>query len=300
MTFNALEEGAILDHFVANLSAPVFGDLYLHLLEGYAVGGPNMPFPVGGGPTCEGYVPQLIVAGRWSISSGGLVCNLDIASFPMATADWTITVGGWMLADVEGHWVVASTTNQIRYILAGEQVVFNPGDLRILQDAGEPLYRGHFTNYSEDKIMDHMFGNVPYPSQEVWLGLLAADPTDDGFYIGNEVSDVGTGYGRVPVPPAGWWHPGGSLEPQLITNLYEVTFPIASTSWGTVTYFALFDSPTYGTGNILIYGVLGIGIDAWVEWYHHGGPVPVPVEYTINPGQRMRVDPLDLGIWFSR
>lgn len=304
MTFNAAEEGWILDHFVAGLSFPTFGTLTLHLAEGGSTPGIETPiFPVGGGSKCQGYVPQTIPIGDWSYSIGGRVCNTNTITFPEATADWTITVAGWVLVDTPPHWVCGGPTTEIKYIKKGETVVFLPGELCIHQNGDEPIYVGGFTNFAEDKIMEHIFGKVVYPARNVWLGLLDHDPGEVGTYLNNEVAQqVGgedTGYGRIYVAPASWYHPYAPEQPQYVANLHNITFPEAKLPWGTVRYFALFDSPVYGIGEILIYGQLGLTLEDWDEWFYYGGPAPIPVEYQVNAGHRAIIDANMLGIWFS-
>jgi len=39
---------------------------------------------------------------------------------------------------------------------------------------------GGFSNYWENKILDHIFGKGSYAPPTIYVGLSTADPTDDG------------------------------------------------------------------------------------------------------------------------
>ncbi len=106
---------------------------------------------------------------------------------------------------------------------------------------------GSFTDYWEDKILDHVFGKGTYTPPTIYAGLSTADPLDDGSGLA-EPSD--NGYSRVQTSASDWnAASGGSLD-----NANEITFAQATGSWGSVTHFALFDAAT--GGNILAHGSL--------------------------------------------
>jgi len=106
---------------------------------------------------------------------------------------------------------------------------------------------GSFTNYWEDKILDHIFGKGNYTPPTIYVGLSTADPLDDGSGLA-EPSD--NGYARVQTSASDWnAASGGSLD-----NADEVTFARATGSWGNITHFALFDAAT--GGNMLAHGSL--------------------------------------------
>jgi hypothetical protein len=98
-----------------------------------------------------------------------------------------------------------------------------------------------FTDYMENKIIDHMLRNQSYtPPSTVYVGLFTSAPSDAGG--GTEVS--GGAYARQAVTLAA--ASGGASE-----NSADITFPTATADWGTVTHLALFDALT--GGNMLMW-----------------------------------------------
>ncbi|HUV64199.1 MAG TPA: hypothetical protein VMW24_09885 [Sedimentisphaerales bacterium] len=106
---------------------------------------------------------------------------------------------------------------------------------------------GGFSNYWENKILDHIFGKSSYTPPTIYVALSTADPLDDGSRI-SEPS--GNGYTRVEISASDW----SASAAGAVCNASNITFPTASGSWGTVTHFALFDSAT--GGNMLACGAL--------------------------------------------
>ncbi len=105
--------------------------------------------------------------------------------------------------------------------------------------------RGALTTFWADEIYDHTFRNLAAPAiVTIFVGLFTAAPGEGGG--GTEVS-VGA-YARQSVaftaPTAG----AGD-------NSADVTFPVATANWGTVTHWALFDLAA--AGNMIVYGPLG-------------------------------------------
>jgi hypothetical protein len=106
---------------------------------------------------------------------------------------------------------------------------------------------GGFSNYWENKILDHLFGKGSYTPPTIYVGLSTADPTDDGSGL-DEPS--GGGYTRVQTSASDWnVASNGSLD-----NAGNITFAQASGNWGMITHFALFDAAT--AGNMLAHGAL--------------------------------------------
>lgn len=100
------------------------------------------------------------------------------------------------------------------------------------------------TYYLDDNFINAALRNTPYTSPAtIYVALYTVAPTEAGG--GTEVS--GGGYGRqtitfsVPVN-------GQS------SNTADITFPVATVAWGTVTSFALLDAAS--GGNMLYFGNL--------------------------------------------
>jgi hypothetical protein len=110
-----------------------------------------------------------------------------------------------------------------------------------------------FTNYLEDKIINHLFGDDTgasgadhYTAPTTWyVGLQTATPSDSA--AGTEVS--GGAYARQSVA----WTLQSSGTAQA-SNTAAITFPTATTDWGTVTNAGIYDALT--GGNLVAYEVL--------------------------------------------
>jgi len=106
---------------------------------------------------------------------------------------------------------------------------------------------GSFSDYWENKILDHIFGKGSYTPPTIYVGLSTADPTDDGSGL---AEPSGNAYARTQTSSSDWnAASNGSLD-----NGSDITFAQATGSWGTITHFALFDAAT--AGNMLAHGVL--------------------------------------------
>ena len=99
-------------------------------------------------------------------------------------------------------------------------------------------------NYQVNQIADREFGRVNTPPVNYYIGLLTAVPNPDGTGV-VEVSSVGTGYERQVLP-----NNKTALTPAAsgrVSNVAEITFPVALASWGTVVDVGIFDSLTGGS-----------------------------------------------------
>lgn len=111
---------------------------------------------------------------------------------------------------------------------------------------------GSFSDYSENKILDHIVGKTSFTMPTVYVGLCTADPTDAGTGAScGEVADTNA-YARVVTAGSDW----DAAASGTMDNAADITFSEANGSWGTVTHFALFDSGTHGAGNMLAHSVL--------------------------------------------
>lgn len=98
-----------------------------------------------------------------------------------------------------------------------------------------------FTDFLENKIIDHMLRNQAYtPPSTVYLALFTTAPSDAGG--GTEVS--GGSYARQAVTLSA--ASGGTSS-----NSADITFPQATADWGTITHVALMDALT--GGNMLMH-----------------------------------------------
>ncbi len=104
-----------------------------------------------------------------------------------------------------------------------------------------------FSDYLENKVLDHVFGKTAYTMPTVYVGLSTADPLDSGAGL---AEPTGGAYARVATTGADW----NAAAAGAISNANALTFAQATGSWGTVTHFALFDAATLG--NMLASGAL--------------------------------------------
>jgi hypothetical protein len=95
------------------------------------------------------------------------------------------------------------------------------------------------SNYLEVNILNHVLRATPYSAPAgVYLAAYTSAPTDAGG--GAEVS--GGAYTRQTLT-------FGSPSGNQVANDADVLFPIATSSWGTVVHFGIFDAPA--AGNLL-------------------------------------------------
>ena len=106
---------------------------------------------------------------------------------------------------------------------------------------------GGFSNYWENKILDHIFGKGSYTPPTIYVGLSTADPTDDGSGL---AEPSGNAYTRVQTSASNW----NAASNGALDNTGNITFAQSTGSWGTITHFALFDAAA--AGNMLAYGAL--------------------------------------------
>jgi len=104
-----------------------------------------------------------------------------------------------------------------------------------------------FTDYLEDKVLDHVFGGTSYTAPgTLYVGLFTAAPSDTGG--GTEVS--GGSYARKSMPAM----TVSGTSPTTATNGAAVEFVTATGSWGTVTHVGIFDASS--SGNLLCWAAL--------------------------------------------
>lgn len=100
-----------------------------------------------------------------------------------------------------------------------------------------------FSNYLENKVLDHVFGGVAYTAPAtLYVGLFTTDPGEAG--TGTEVS--GGSYARQTI--------AFTVTGNQASNTAAVEFPTATASWGTITYAAIYDA--LSGGNLLASGAL--------------------------------------------
>lgn len=105
----------------------------------------------------------------------------------------------------------------------------------------------------EAAILDHLLLGTTYTPPANWfIGLSTTTPTETGS---NFTEPVGNAYARVSTSGATWSAAVGGA-PSTKSNAAQITFPVATGSWGTITYWGLFIAASGGT--VQIFGVLAV------------------------------------------
>ena len=103
-----------------------------------------------------------------------------------------------------------------------------------------------FSDYLEDKVLDHVFGGTAYTAPTtLYVALYTVAPTDTGG--GTEVS--GGGYVRKTAT-----FTVSGTSPTTASNSAAVEYPTATANYGTVVAVGIFDA--LSGGNLLAYANL--------------------------------------------
>jgi hypothetical protein len=115
------------------------------------------------------------------------------------------------------------------------------------------------TNYLGNKLLDYALGKTAFtPDSTLYAGL--ATLVDSSGTITGEPG-TSQGYARVLIvndDVATVWSTAAAKSKNNANS--AITFPVASTSWGTLSYFFLSDGSTQGGGNVYCYGTLSASI----------------------------------------
>ena len=104
-----------------------------------------------------------------------------------------------------------------------------------------------FSDYLEDKVLDHVFGGSAYTAPStLYVGLFTAAPSDTGG--GTEVS--GGSYARKSMAAM----TVSGTSPTTATNGAAVEFVTATGSWGDISHTGIFDASS--GGNLLCWAAL--------------------------------------------
>lgn len=106
-----------------------------------------------------------------------------------------------------------------------------------------------FTDYAENKILEHMVGKTSWGMPTAYLAVSTTTPNDDGT---NFTEPSGGAYARVQTAGTDWGTPATGA----IANATLLAFPQATANWGTVTYGGVYDAAT--NGNLLYSGQLTV------------------------------------------
>jgi hypothetical protein len=107
------------------------------------------------------------------------------------------------------------------------------------------------SDYQEKRTLDNLFGAVTaVPAATYYLSLHTASPGQAGA---SEIASANA-YARVAVTNNSTNFPNSTGSPATKSNGVPITFPVPTGSWGTASYFGIWDASTGGNfvgGNIL-------------------------------------------------
>lgn len=110
---------------------------------------------------------------------------------------------------------------------------------------------GSLSNYAETAWVSHICATAYSPVATVYLALATGDPGEAATGASmNECANSGT-YARKAITFA-------AAATRSVVQNATVTYDQATGSWGTVSHWAIVDSPTHGAGNVLAYGAFAI------------------------------------------
>lgn len=106
------------------------------------------------------------------------------------------------------------------------------------------------TNYFLNCVAGNVFNTKTSPAlpTKYYIGLSTTAPDANGSNV--DEPSTSAGYKRVELTTLSEPNNG------VVTNQYAVNFDESTASWGTVTHFVIYDSPTVDSGNLLMYGEL--------------------------------------------
>ena len=100
----------------------------------------------------------------------------------------------------------------------------------------------HMSDYLENALINHVLRGIPFSSPPaVYLALFTSDPTDAGTGAEVAAPEYQRQQATFAAPSDG-----------TTTNTDQINFPIAQSSWGTITHIGIFDART--GGNLLFHG----------------------------------------------
>ena len=105
-----------------------------------------------------------------------------------------------------------------------------------------------FSDYLEDKVLDHVFGGSAYTAPStLYVALYTVAPSDTGG--GTEVS--GGAYARQTATFS-----VSGTDPTTASNTAAIEYPTATADYGTVVAVGVFDASS--SGNLLAYANLSV------------------------------------------
>lgn len=111
-----------------------------------------------------------------------------------------------------------------------------------------------FTSYGSSNILSGLVGRGDGPLSTCYMALSTTTPNEDGSNFTEPASS--TGYARVLIGQSTDSSTQKMTDPQNAhtENSEIIFFPEATSSWGTITHFGLYDAAT--NGRLIVFGQL--------------------------------------------
>jgi len=189
------------------------------------------------------------------------IYNLQTLTFSEATYAWG-TMYGWGIKDasIGGNLLFWGLFDSAPTINAGDRLRISASQLYITAYQATSLFGG-WTTYSANIIWEYLINGTPFNwitgGTYLALGNTVAlnNTTDNLFSSWVEISNLGTGYARIPIPNSEWNGTDGTL----LRNTHDISFTEnATANWGTVSDIILYDSAI--SGNPIFWGHLATPI----------------------------------------
>lgn len=110
------------------------------------------------------------------------------------------------------------------------------------------------SDYLENELLDHILGTGAFTAPaKVYVGLHTQSPQESASAateVGGTAGDSTTGgYYRIEAT-------FGAASNGSASNNANITFPTATSDFGTISHIGIYDSSTPGQGNLLLHGAL--------------------------------------------
>jgi hypothetical protein len=110
------------------------------------------------------------------------------------------------------------------------------------------------SDYAENELLDHILGTGAFTAPaKVYVGLHTQSPNESASAateVGGIAGDSTTGgYYRIEAT-------FGAASNGSASNNANITFPTATSDFGTISHIGIYDSSTPGQGNLLLHGAL--------------------------------------------
>ena len=164
---------------------------------------------------------------------------------------------------------VTVRANLTAYVV-GDQVQLGTADLNCYEcitagtsAAAPPSFNLNLGDSTTDGTVVWFTLKSGFRKRPLFVALFTAAPSDSGG--GTEVT--GGSYARVAVAPSDANWSAASATDGLTDNVLDITFPLPTANWGTITHMGIFDRLT--AGNLMFHGALTLS-----KTVNNGDPAP--------------------------